>query len=138
MGNLKEMSSDYIQAASYEKYGTSLFVGIGIPIPVLNTDIAKRVSINNSQIETSILDYGTVGTPKLGQVSYEELQSGQIKINGNKVRTAPVASLAKARKIADELKKWLQDGEFEVNKPVQMFPQNTSLKGLKETEVHDD
>ena len=138
MGNLKQMSAEYIQAASYEKYGVSMFVGIGIPIPVLNADIAKRVSINNSQIETSVLDYGTVGTPKLGQVTYEELQSGTIKVKGKKIRTAPVASLKKARKIADELKKWLQNGEFEVTKPVQMFPANTSLNALQETEVDND
>jgi len=138
MGNLKEMSADYIQAAYYEKYGVSMFVGIGIPIPVLNADIAKRVSINNSQIETSVLDYGTVGTPKLGQVTYEELRSGSIKVKGKRIRTAPVASLTKARKIADELKKWLLDGEFEVTKPVQMFPANTSLNGLKETEADND
>ncbi|AHW59390.1 Uncharacterized conserved protein, DUF39 family [Draconibacterium orientale] len=138
IGNLKEMSAEYIQAASYEKYGVSMFVGIGIPIPVLNADIAKRVSINNSQIETSVLDYGTVGTPKLGQVTYEELQSGTIKVKGKKIRTAPVASLKKARKIADELKKWLQNGEFEVTKPVQMFPANTSLNALQETEVDND
>lgn len=138
MGNLKEMSSEYIQAAYYEKYGVSLFVGIGIPIPVLNTDIAKRVSVNNSQIETSVLDYGTAGTPKLAQVTYEQLQSGFIKVKGNKIRTAPVASLAKARKIADELKKWLQNGIFEISKPVQMFPSNTSLNGLKEVEVEND
>ncbi|WP_321370442.1 homocysteine biosynthesis protein [uncultured Draconibacterium sp.] len=138
MGDLKEMSPDYIQAASYEKYGVSMFVGIGIPIPVLNADIAKRVSINNSQIETSVLDYGTVGTPKLGQVTYEELQSGTIKVKGKKIRTAPVASLKKARVIADELKKWLLNGAFEVTKPVQMFPSNTALNGLKETEVDND
>jgi len=138
MGNLKEMSADYIQAAYYEKYGVSMFVGIGIPIPVLNADIAKRVSINNSQIETSVLDYGTVGTPKLGQVTYEELRSGSIKVKGKRIRTAPVASLTKARKIADELKKWLLDGEFEVTTPVQMFPANTSLNGLKETEADND
>lgn len=138
MGNLKEMSSDYIQAASYEKYGTSLFVGIGIPIPILDVEMAKRVSINNSQIETSVLDYGTVGTPKLGQVTYEQLQSGEIKVGSKKIRTAPVASLAKARIIANELKKWLQNGDFEISKPVQMFPKNTSLNGLKETEVYND
>jgi uncharacterized protein (DUF39 family) len=138
MGNLKKMSSEYIQAATYEKYGVSMFVGIGIPIPVLNAEIAKRVSINNSQIETSVLDYGTIGTPKLGQVSYEELQTGTIKVKGKKIRTAPVSSLSKARKIAEELKRWLQNGEFEVNKPVQMFPTNTSLNSLKETEEEND
>ncbi len=138
MGNLKEMSPEYIQAAYFEKYGVSLFVGIGIPIPILDAEMAKRVSINNSQIETSVLDYGSAGTPKLGQVSYEELRSGFIKIEGKKVRTAPVSSLAKARKIADELKDWLLKGDFEVTKPVQIFPKNTSLKGLKEMEVDND
>jgi len=138
MGNLKEMSSDYIQAAYYDKYGVSMFVGIGIPIPILDEEMAKRVSINNSQIETSVLDYGTVGTPKLGQVTYEELQSGFIKVGSKKIRTAPVASLAKARKIADELKEWLQKGDFEISKPVQMFPQNTSLNGLREMEADND
>lgn len=138
MGNLKEMSSDYIHAAYYDKYGTSLFVGIGIPIPVLDVEMAKRVSVNNSQIETSVLDYGTVGTPKLGQVTYEQLQSGTIKVAGKKIRTAPVSSLSKARKIADELKKWLQSGDFEISKPVQIFPKNTSLNSLKETEVEND
>ena len=84
MGNLKEMSAEYLQAAYFDKYGVSLFVGIGIPIPVLDVDMAKRVSINNSQIETSVLDYGTVGMPKIGQVNYEELRSGTIKIDGKK------------------------------------------------------
>lgn len=138
MGNLKEMSSEYLQAAYFEKYGVSMFVGIGIPIPVLDVDIAKRVSVTNSQIETTVLDYGTVGMPKLGQVNYEQLRSGFIKIKGKKIRTAPVSSLSKARKIADELKKWLMNGSFEISKPVQMFPKNTSLKSLKETEVEND
>lgn len=138
MGNLKEMSSDYIQAAYYDKYGVSMFVGIGIPIPILDVEMAKRVSINNRQIETSVLDYGTNGSPKLGQVTYEELRTGLIKVGDKKIRTAPVASLSKARKIAEELKQWLQEGNFEVSKPVQMFPKNTSLKSLKETEVDND
>jgi L-aspartate semialdehyde sulfurtransferase len=138
MGNLKEMSADYLQAAYYEKYGVSMFVGIGIPIPILDEEMAKRVSINNNQIETSVLDYGTVGTPKLGQVTYEELQSGSIKVSGKKIRTAPVASLSKARKIANELKEWLQKGDFEISKPVQIFPKNTSLNSLKETEADND
>jgi uncharacterized protein (DUF39 family) len=138
MGNLKEMSAEYLQAAYFEKYGVSLFVGIGIPIPILDADMAKRVSVNNSQIETSVLDYGTAGMPKLAQVTYEELQSGFIKVKGKKIRTAPVSSLSKARKIAEELKKWLLMGSFEISKPVQIFPKNTSLKSLQETEVEDD
>lgn len=137
IGNLKEMSSEFLQAAYYEKYGVSMFVGIGIPIPVLNVEMARRVSINNSQIQTSVLDYGSPGTPKLGQVTYEQLRSGEIEVNGQKVRTAPVASLAKARKIAEILKKQIQDGQFQLQEPIQMFPTNTSLKSLIEVEVKE-
>jgi L-aspartate semialdehyde sulfurtransferase len=138
IGNLKEMSPEYLQAVYYEKYGVSMFVGIGIPIPILDEEMAHRVSISNSQIETSVLDYGTEGMPKLGQVTYHELQSGSIKVKGKKVRTAPVSSLSKARKIAAELKDWLQNGRFEITQPVQLFPQNTSLNSLKETEADHD
>ena len=137
IGNLKEMSSEFLQAAYYEKYGVSMFVGIGIPIPVLNVEMARRVSINNSQIQTSVLDYGSPGTPKLGQVTYEQLRSGEIEVNGQKVRTAPVASLAKARKIAEILKKQIQDGQFQLQEPIQMLPTNTSLKSLIEVEVKE-
>jgi uncharacterized protein (DUF39 family) len=59
-------------------------------------------------------------------------------VGGKKIRTSPVSSLSKARKIADELKTWLLKGEFEISKPVQMFPKNTSLKSLKETEADND
>lgn len=138
MGNLKEMSPEYLQAVYYEKYGVSMFIGIGIPIPVLDEDMARRVSIANSQIETSVLDYGTEGMPRLAQVNYEQLRSGSIKVKGKKIRTAPVSSLAKARKIAQELKEWLQNGQFEVSRPVQLFPQNTALNSLKETEADND
>ena len=138
IGNLKEMSSEYLKAVYYEKYGVSMFIGIGIPVPVLDEDMARRVSISNSQIETSVLDYGTVGTPKLAEVTYEELHTGFIKVKGKTIRTAPVSSLAKARKISGELKEWLQKGKFEISRPVQLFPKNTTLNNLNEMEEEDD
>ncbi len=132
IGDLKEMSPEFIQAAYFDKYGTSLFVGIGIPIPILDADMARRVSIRNEEIETSVLDYGLPGAPKIGQVTYAELRSGFIKIEGRKIRTAPVSSLPKARKIAELLKKAIQQGAFEITQPVKLFPANASLKSLIE------
>jgi uncharacterized protein (DUF39 family) len=134
IGNLKEMSSEFIQAAYFDKYGTSLFVGLGIPIPMLDEEMARFVSIRNDQIETSVLDYGLPGMPKLGQVTYAELRSGFIRLGNHKIRTAPVASLSKARKIAALLKKAIEEGSFEITQPVKMFPAQASLKTLKETE----
>jgi L-aspartate semialdehyde sulfurtransferase len=134
IGNLKDMSPEFIQAAYFDKYGTSLFVGLGIPIPMLDEEMARFVSIRNDQIETSVLDYGSPGTPKLGQVTYAELRSGFIRLGNHKIRTAPVASLAKARKIAALLKKAIEEGSFEITQPVKMFPEHTALKTLKETD----
>lgn len=133
-GDLKNMSTDFLRAAYYEKYGVSLFVGIGIPIPVLDEDMARRVSIRNEQIETTIVDYGNENTI-LGKTNYAALRSGEIEINGQKVRTAPVASLAKAREIADVLKSWIEKGEFLLTEPVRPMPAGTSLKSLLEINV---
>lgn len=130
-GNLKDMSSDFLRGAYYEKYGISMFVGIGIPIPVLDEDMARRVSIRNEQIETTIIDYGD-GNKVLGKTNYAALQSGEIEINGHKVRTAPVASLAKAREIAGILKSWIEKGDFLLTEPVRPMPASASLKGLEE------
>ncbi|WP_302567414.1 homocysteine biosynthesis protein [Culturomica massiliensis] len=132
IGDLKNMSSEYLRAAYYEKYGISLFVGIGIPIPILDEDLARKVSIRNEQIETTIVDYGN-GNQILGKTNYAALHSGEIEIKGQKVRTAPVSSLAKAREIAAMLKKRIAGGHFQLTEPVRPMPTNTGLKSLLET-----
>ena len=121
IGELIKMSSAYIKAAYFEKYGVSLFVGIGIPIPLLDEEIAARVSVSNRQIETTIFDYGSSGRPQLGITNYEELQSGYIRLNGKKIRTAPLSSIKKAREIASVLKDQILCGEFLISKPVQQL-----------------
>ena len=115
------MSTQYLRGAYIEKYGITLYVGIGIPIPILDEDLAKRVSIRNEQIETTVVDFGN-GNQILGKTNYAALQSGAIEINGHKVRTAPLSSLAKAREIADLLKSWIQKGEFLLTEPVRPMP----------------
>lgn len=131
IGDLKQMSTEFIKAAYYEKYGVSIFIGIGIPIPVLDPDIARFVSIRNRQIETTIVDYGVQPMKPLGKTDYEQLQSGSIVLNGKKIRTAPMSSLYKARIIADNLKSQIEKGTFLLTQPVQYFPKNTSLNALE-------
>jgi len=130
IGDLKNMSPEFLRGVYYEKYGVSMFVGIGIPIPILDEDLARRVSIRNEQIETTVVDYGN-GNKILGKTNYAALQSGEIEVNGHKIKTAPVASLSKARQIADILKSWILQGDFLLTKPVRPMPTGTSLKQLK-------
>lgn len=132
IGNLRGMSSEFLKAATFTNYGTTLFVGIGVPIPILDLELAKAVCIRDEEIITGVYDYsvGRRSRPCLGQVNYQQLRSGQIELGGKKIRTAPLASLGKARKIADLLKGWIADGEFQLTEPVLRLPQmrvNTPL-----------
>lgn len=129
-GDVKEMDPEFIRAAYYEKYGVSIFIGIGVPIPVLDAEMVKKLSIRNEQIQTTIFDYGDPTHPMLGMTNYADLQTGEIELNGKKIRTAPMSSLKKARDIAEKLKEQIQNKVFFLSEPVQQFPQNTSLSGL--------
>ena len=133
VGNLKAMSPEFIRAAVFEKYGISLSVGVGIPIPVLDEDIARAVSVTNADIETSLFDYSVPSRnrPALGTYTYEQLRSGSISFKGRTLRTAPMSSLPKARQIAGQLKDWIAAGRFEVSRPVAPLPETAKLNSLE-------
>jgi uncharacterized protein (DUF39 family) len=131
IGDAKQMNTRFIKAAYFEKYGVSMFVGIGIPVPVLDEDMAMRLSIRNNQIETNIIDYGSGNFEVLGRIDYESLFSGSIMLNGKKVRTAPLSSIKVAREIADILRKEIIEGRFLLTEPVMFFPKTTGLNKLE-------
>jgi uncharacterized protein (DUF39 family) len=107
-------------------YGSSLAVGLGIPIPVLNSEMAAHTGISDKELFTQVVDYGhdyTNGISRsYGEVSYAQLKSGEIEVNGKKVQTAPLSSVVKARSIAEILKKKISEGDFLLNKPAELLP----------------
>lgn len=126
MGDLKQMKSDWLVGVSLQGYGCSLAVGLGIPIPILNEDIVRYTAVSDEEIFTTIVDYGN-DVPKgitksHGTVSYAQLKSGTIRINGKDVTTVPMSSFVKAREIAEILKKWILKGEFTLTEPQQLLP----------------
>jgi uncharacterized protein (DUF39 family) len=134
IGDLKEMSPEYIAAASIANYGVSMYVGLGIPIPIINREMVKHTSIRDRDIYVTIIDYsgGSRDNPVMGRVNYEELRSGEIILNnGVKVPTAPLSSYYKARKIALELKDWINKGEFLLTEPVQNLSTTREFKPLR-------
>ncbi len=138
IGDLKNMSPEWLVGMSYLGYGCSLAVGIGVPIPILNEEMMKYVSVKDEEIIGSVIDYGT-GYPKgepevIAEVSYAELKSGRVNILGREIPTSPLSSYPKARKIATILKERIQAGNFELGKPVQLLPSADSgieFKGVK-------
>ena len=135
-GDCKKMNSKFIRGAAFTKYGTTLYVGIGIPIPILNEELAKKTAIVDEEILTDIVDYGVPrrGRPKLGKVSYKELKSGAITIDDKKVRVSPLSSLKTARKIAEILKSWIENSSFYLSAPAESLSTDTVCKPMKQTE----
>ncbi len=131
IGNARNMSTRFIRAAYFEKYGVSIFVGVGVPIPVLDEDIARRVMIRNSQIETNIIDYGSPAHDVLGRADYGSLYAGEIALNGKKIRTAPLSSLKVAREIAEILREEITSGRFLLTAPLEPFTKTTGLNNLE-------
>jgi len=132
IGNLKEMSTDYIRAAIFKGYGVSLIVGIGIPIPILNSEVMKYVAVKDEDIYTEIIDYSYPyrKRPSLGWVNYKQLREGSITIRGRNVPTSSLSSYAKAREIAKKLKEEIINKNFLLQKPIQRLPKESKLKPL--------
>ena len=57
--------------------------------------------------------------------------SGELVLDGKKVRTAPLSSLYKARQIAGILRKKIEEGSFTLTEPVEPFPTGKSLNNLE-------
>lgn len=135
-GDAKKMSPEFIQGAAFTRYGTSMYVGLGIPIPVLNEGLAKKTAIRDSEIFTDVVDYSVPrrDRPKLRQVSYKELKSGCITINDKKVRVSSLSSLKMAKKVASTLKSWIEEGRFFLTSPVERLPTESVFKPMRQTE----
>ncbi len=132
IGNAKNMNPRYIRAAYFKNYGVTLFVGIGVPIPILNEEIAYYVTRSNEEIETIIRDYGRADRPVVRTTSYAELRSGFVEINGRKVKTSSLSSLWMAREIAQVLKNLINEGKFFLTQPSVLFEEERVLRNLPE------
>ncbi|MBD3387869.1 MAG: CBS domain-containing protein [Candidatus Altiarchaeales archaeon] len=132
-GELRDMSTDYVRGGTLPEYGTSLFVGIGIPIPILNDELARSTAVTNDEIESSLTDYGVprIDRPVLRKVRYSELITGKVELNGDKVKAAPLSSFKIAYDIMDELKKWIEEGEFTLANGVESLPGKREVKAMK-------
>ncbi|NLE04075.1 MAG: CBS domain-containing protein [Crenarchaeota archaeon] len=136
-GNAKNMSSEFLRGAAFTRYGATLYVGIGIPIPILNEGMVKKTAIRDEDIYTNVVDYGVPrrDRPKLAKINYKELKSGSITVNNKKIKTSSLSSLKTAIKISSTLKQWISDGEFFLTAPVERLPYNSIAKPLRQTET---
>jgi len=126
IGDAKQMSGDFLKGASFIGYGATLFVGLGIPIPILDEEMAYFTSRGDEDFRAQVVDYGhdyPERIPKsLCEVNYAQLKSGKINVNGKEIPTFPISSYSKAREIASILKEWIFAGQFLLTSPVERLP----------------
>jgi uncharacterized protein (DUF39 family) len=142
IGDLKQMKPEWLRGTSMLGYGTTITVGLGLPIPILSEEILSYAAVSDADILAPVVDYSEAypqrKTDILGEVSYKQLKSGKISVNGKSVSTSGLSSYSKALKIANQLKDWIQSGEFLLTEPVAEIPgveSGISFKPLKERKI---
>jgi len=144
IGDLKQMKEKWLLGTSMLGYGYTITVGIGVPIPVLSEEILRYTAVTDDDIFAAIVDYSEA-YPQfkpdiLGEVSYAQLKSGKIVIQGKEVPTASLSSYPGAVEIATTLKEWILSGEFLLTEPVAPIPgveSGITFKPLKERPIED-
>jgi uncharacterized protein (DUF39 family) len=138
IGDLKQMKSRWLRGVSMQGYGATLMVGLGLPIPVLSEDILRYTAVTDADLFAPVVDYSDAYPNRkpdtLGEVSYAQLKSGEIAVDGKKVPTSSLSSYPRAREIAGELKAWIQKGEFTLTEPVAPLPGKESGIAFKNLE----
>ena len=107
IGDAKQMDARWVRGCYFKSYGPSLM--LDLVAPVVDFSIPRRVR------------------PTFGLVTYAQLKSGRIAIDGKTVRVAPLASLALSRQVARELKQWIEAGTFTLAEPVAAIPTDRSF-----------
>lgn len=129
IGDAKQMDGRWVRGCYFKGYGASLMLGIGVPLPILNEQVLERCAVTDDALVAPVVDFSIPRRvrPTFGLVSYRQLKSGHLTINGNRVRTAPLASLYLARQVAQELKQWIEQGQFELTAPVAPLPNDRTF-----------
>jgi uncharacterized protein (DUF39 family) len=142
IGDLKQMKPEWLVGTSFLGYGNTLTVGIGVPIPILSEEVLKYTLVTDSQIYAPIIDYSEAYPQRkpdiLGEVTYAELKTGKIQVQGKEVPTASLSSYPKAVEIATTLKDWISSGKFLLTEMVTPLPGAESgvlIKPLQERPI---
>ena len=126
IGDLKQMNPRWLVGTSMLGYGCTLTVGIGVPIPILSEEILKYTTVTDDDILAAVIDYSQAYPQMkpdiLGEVSYAQLKSGKITVQGKEVPTASLSSYPRAVEIANILKEWILSGKFRLTEPVAPLP----------------
>lgn len=129
VGDAKKMSREWVRGCYFKNYGSSLMLGVGIPFPVLNERVIERCAVEDEDIVAPVVDFSIPRRvrPSFGLVNYAQLKHGKIKIEGQTVRVASLASMYLGRQVANALKQKILEGKFTLSEPVAPLPHDRTF-----------
>jgi uncharacterized protein (DUF39 family) len=142
IGDLKQMVPKWLRGTTYKGYGVTLTVGIGLPIPILDEETIIHAAVRDEDLVAQVVDYSETYPQResgsLAEVTYAQLRTGEIALDGKKIPTAGLSSYTRAKEIAGILKDWIEKGEFLLADRVEPLPSSDSgivFKGLQEKPI---
>jgi len=139
IGDLKGMDPRWLVGTSMYGYGVTLTVGVGVPIPILDEEVLRHAAVADAEIYGAVVDYSDAYPNQkpdiVEEVSYAELKSGTVKLQGKKVPTGSLSSYSRALEIAETLKDWIKRSQFQLTEAVAPLPgveSGVTFKPLRE------
>lgn len=129
IGDAKQMDARWVRGCYFKSYGPSLMLGVGVPLPVLHEEVVAHCAVQDQDLVAPIVDFSIPRRvrPIFGLVSYAQLKSGRVTIDGKPVRVASLASLFLSRQVAKVLKQWIEAGTFTLTEPIAPIPTDRSF-----------
>ncbi len=132
--DMKAMRPRFVRGVSLVGYGVSLALGIGVPIPILNERVLAHTTVRDRDILAPVVDYAGDYPNRTGRVicrvSYEQLRSGEVTIDGKKAEVGSMSSYAMALEIANLLADEIRQGAFPLSPPSRALPREGAFKPL--------
>lgn len=127
--DLHELQARWLRPCFFEGHGSALLVPIAAPIALLDGTIALQAAAGDGELEAPLLDVSIPRRlkPGYGGVSYAQLRSGEIELEGRRIRAAPAHSPRLAEGIGRELVERLVEGSFPLRPPLLPLGSRPSL-----------
>lgn len=132
IGDLRGMQKKWIRGGYLKSFSPVLYVGVGVPIPVLDEEIANSLAITDERIHTTMFDFSIPRRTKpiLGQCTYSELRTSTVSINKKPTLSAPLSSMSGAIEICNLTKESILNKTLFLSKPLEPVNMNVKQKVL--------
>lgn len=126
---MRGLNPRYVKAVYIPGYGVSIYIALGMALPVIDEDFVHDLSVRNKDIKTNVVDYATGDT--VCQANYHQLINSGLIIRGKTVKCRTMSKIKESYEITELLKNEILKGNFNLTSPVAHLPFNGNVKGLK-------